>query len=49
MKNAFEILKDYNKKKEFDNQLIYYFEFLDRIKDILILKLMINFILVYNV
>ena len=34
VKNAFEILKDDKKKKEFDNQLIYYFEVLDRAEEI---------------
>ncbi len=34
VKNAFEILKDDKKKKEFDNKLIYYFEVLDRAEEI---------------
>jgi curved DNA-binding protein CbpA len=34
VKNAFELLKDPKKKKEFDNQLIYYFEVLDRAEEI---------------
>ncbi len=34
VKNAFDILKDDKKKKEFDNQLIYYFEILDRAEEI---------------